>query len=134
MLLLNIAATKERLFHKWERIVGKKPDPTVQDIVDVLMREEMRPYVAELIKQFGLHDQLIVRREELTRPENRVLYYGTMPDERELRKETATAIGRAPWEVELDRQKEFNQQEELDFECCSEQFRKSNPSHYNTCG
>lgn len=126
MLRLNIAVANESLFHKWERIVGKKPDRTVQDIVNVLMRGEMRPHVAELIEQYDLYDQLLACREELTSPENQYMYIGTLSDERELREETATVIELFPWEGELD------QQEELDFECCSYNFTKSNPSRYDT--
>ena len=49
---LYMTQRKHDLYTRWERVVGTKPDRTVDDIVNVLMRDDMRPVVKELMKDY----------------------------------------------------------------------------------
>ena len=42
---------RDRIFKMYERMCGRKPDMVVQDLLNLLMRDEMRPLVRDLIRE-----------------------------------------------------------------------------------
>lgn len=44
---------RDRIFKMYERMCGRKPDMVVQDLLNLLMRDEMRPLVRDLICEYN---------------------------------------------------------------------------------
>ena len=42
---------RDSIFKMYERMCGRKPDMVVQDLLNLLMRDEMRPLVRDLIRE-----------------------------------------------------------------------------------
>ena len=47
----ELELSRDRVFKTYERMCGRKPDMVVHDLLNVLMRDEMRPLMADLIRE-----------------------------------------------------------------------------------
>lgn len=49
----ELAVKRDRIFKMYEKMCGRKPDKVVEDLLNVLMRDEMRPLVRDLIREYN---------------------------------------------------------------------------------